>query len=124
MIFLTNNGARRLPRGRPQGPPPRALDLFTRRVREGRAPEARPGNAQELKATAALRLPLIDVAAKARTGGPLDDPEDMYVPPRFAQRESAECLALIEREPFGLLVTGSGGDAALAEAMRKQKEAV
>ena len=48
----------------------------------------------------------------------------MYVPPRFAQRESAECLASIEREPFGLLVTGSGGDAALAEAMRKQKEAV
>ena len=33
----------------------------------------------------------------------------MYVPPHFAQRESAECLALIEREPFGLLVTGSGG---------------
>lgn len=80
MIFLTNNGARRLPRGRQQGPPPRALDLFTRRVREGRAPEARPGNAQELKATAALRLPLIDVAAKARTGGPLDDPEDMDLP--------------------------------------------
>ncbi|MDZ4379938.1 MAG: FMN-binding negative transcriptional regulator [Parvibaculum sp.] len=33
----------------------------------------------------------------------------MYVPPHFAQKESAECLALIEREPFGLLVTGSGG---------------
>lgn len=33
----------------------------------------------------------------------------MYVPPHFAQRESAECLALIEREPFGLLVTGNAG---------------
>jgi len=32
----------------------------------------------------------------------------MYVPPHFAQRESAECLALIEREPFGLLVTADG----------------
>ena len=35
--------------------------------------------------------------------------ETMYVPPHFAQRESAECLALIEREPFGLLVTGNAG---------------
>jgi nitroimidazol reductase NimA-like FMN-containing flavoprotein (pyridoxamine 5'-phosphate oxidase superfamily) len=59
---------------------PHALDLFTRRVREGRAQEARPANAQELKATAVLRLPLVEVAAKARTGGPLDDPEDMDLP--------------------------------------------
>ena len=58
----------------------RALDLFTARVRSGRPAEARPANAQELKATAVLRLPLVDVAAKVRTGGPLDDPEDMDLP--------------------------------------------
>lgn len=58
----------------------RALDLFTRRVREGRALETRPANAQETKATAILRLPLVEVAAKVRTGGPLDDPEDMALP--------------------------------------------
>ncbi|MBX3505032.1 MAG: FMN-binding negative transcriptional regulator [Parvibaculum sp.] len=32
----------------------------------------------------------------------------MYVPPRFAQNDREECLALIEREPFGLLVTVEG----------------
>ena len=29
----------------------------------------------------------------------------MYVPPRFAQTDREQCLALIEREAFGLLVT-------------------
>ena len=29
----------------------------------------------------------------------------MYVPPRFAQTDRDQCLALIEREPFGLLAT-------------------
>lgn len=59
---------------------PRALDLFTKRVRAGRPPETRPANVQELKATQVLRLPLVEVAAKVRTGGPLDDPEDMDLP--------------------------------------------
>lgn len=59
---------------------PRALGLFTARVRQGRPPETRPANAQELKATQVLRLPLIEVAAKVRSGGPLDDPEDMDLP--------------------------------------------
>ena len=59
---------------------PRALDLFTARARLGRPQETRPANAQELKATAVLRLPLVEVAAKVRTGGPLDDPEDMDLP--------------------------------------------
>lgn len=59
---------------------PRALDLFTARVRQGRPPETRPANTQELKATQVLRLPLAEVAAKVRSGGPLDDPEDMDLP--------------------------------------------
>ncbi|PKQ03584.1 MAG: hypothetical protein CVT72_14515 [Alphaproteobacteria bacterium HGW-Alphaproteobacteria-11] len=59
---------------------PRALELFTARVRQGRPPETRPANAQELKATQVLRLPLAEVAAKVRSGGPLDDPEDMDLP--------------------------------------------
>lgn len=33
----------------------------------------------------------------------------MYVPPRFAQADRDECVALIEREPFGLFVT-AGAD--------------
>ncbi|MBX3496372.1 MAG: pyridoxamine 5'-phosphate oxidase family protein [Parvibaculum sp.] len=59
---------------------PRALDLFTARVRQGRPPETRPANTQELKATQVLRLPLAEVAAKVRSGGPLDDSEDMDLP--------------------------------------------
>ena len=58
----------------------RALHLFTARARAGRPPETRAANAQELKATTVLRLPLVEVAAKVRTGGPLDDPEDMDLP--------------------------------------------
>lgn len=58
----------------------RALQLFTARARSGRPPETRAANVQELKATTVLRLPLVEVAAKVRTGGPLDDPEDMDLP--------------------------------------------
>lgn len=57
-----------------------ALELFTRRVREGRSHDIRPTNAQEAKATTVLRLPLAEVAAKARRGGPIDDAEDMGLP--------------------------------------------
>ncbi|MEQ8266666.1 MAG: FMN-binding negative transcriptional regulator [Parvibaculum sp.] len=38
----------------------------------------------------------------------------MYVPPRFAQADREECLTLIEREPFGLLVTGGANGASFA----------
>lgn len=64
----------------PEAEKPHALDLFTKRVRVGRPPETRPANKQELKATQVLRLSLVEVAAKVRTGGPLDDPEDMDLP--------------------------------------------
>jgi nitroimidazol reductase NimA-like FMN-containing flavoprotein (pyridoxamine 5'-phosphate oxidase superfamily) len=57
-----------------------ALALFTERVRQGRAAETRAPNAQELKATEVLRIPLADVAAKVRSGGPNDDAEDMGLP--------------------------------------------
>lgn len=56
---------------------PRAMNLFTERVKAGRSKEARPANAQELKATQVLRIPLVEVAAKVRDGGPSDDEEDM-----------------------------------------------
>ncbi|MDX5366304.1 MAG: pyridoxamine 5'-phosphate oxidase family protein [Alphaproteobacteria bacterium] len=58
----------------------RAMALFTARVREGRPGGERPANAQEAKATEVLRLPLAEVAAKVRTGGPIDDAEDMGLP--------------------------------------------
>lgn len=57
-----------------------ALALFVERLTAGRSREARAPNAQELKATEVLRLPLVEVAAKVRTGGPIDDAEDMDLP--------------------------------------------
>lgn len=57
-----------------------ALDLFVERVRAGRSGEVRAPNPQELKATEVLAVPLVDVVAKMRTGGPLDDPEDLALP--------------------------------------------
>src|SRR5690554_185192 len=57
-----------------------AMALITARVREGRSSGERPVNVQEGKATEMLRLPIIEVAAKVRTGGPVDDEEDMALP--------------------------------------------
>lgn len=64
----------------PEDEKPAALDLFVERVEEGRSARVRRPNAQELKATDVLRVPLVDVVAKSRTGGPADGPEDMEIP--------------------------------------------
>jgi hypothetical protein len=56
------------------------MALITARVRQGRPSGERPANEQEAKATEMLRLPLVEVAAKVRAGGPLDDEADMALP--------------------------------------------
>jgi nitroimidazol reductase NimA-like FMN-containing flavoprotein (pyridoxamine 5'-phosphate oxidase superfamily) len=58
----------------------RALRAFTEKLIPGRWGDARLPTAQELKATAVLRLPLDEASAKVRTGGPLDDEEDYELP--------------------------------------------
>jgi nitroimidazol reductase NimA-like FMN-containing flavoprotein (pyridoxamine 5'-phosphate oxidase superfamily) len=58
----------------------RALEAFTEKLIPGRWADARPPNAQELKATAVLRLPLEEASAKVRTGNPVDDEEDYALP--------------------------------------------
>ena len=57
-----------------------ALALFVERVRAGRSAEVRAPNVQELKATEVLAIPLVDVVAKVRSGGPLDDEADLSLP--------------------------------------------
>lgn len=57
-----------------------ALETFLERTLPGRAAHVRPPNAQELKATAVLALPIDEASAKIRTGGPKDDPEDRLQP--------------------------------------------
>lgn len=57
-----------------------ALKAFTEKLIPGRWGDARPPTAQELKATAVLRLRLDEASAKIRTGDPLDDEEDYELP--------------------------------------------
>jgi len=57
-----------------------ALRHFTNHVVPGRWDEARQPLDQELKATTVLKLPLEDVSAKVRTGGPLDEEDDYSLP--------------------------------------------
>jgi len=56
------------------------LRAFTERLYPGRWSAARPPSEQELKATLVVELPLREVVAKLRTGGPIDDAEDMALP--------------------------------------------
>ena len=57
-----------------------ALRAFTEHVIPGRWPHVREPNDQELKATTVLSLPLDEVSAKVRTGGPKDDEPDYAIP--------------------------------------------
>jgi uncharacterized protein len=57
-----------------------ALRIFTEHVMKGRWDDVRQPNEQEMKATTVLALPLEEVSAKVRTGGPVDDEEDYALP--------------------------------------------
>lgn len=57
-----------------------ALDALMEKFHTGRSKQARPANATELKATSVLAFTLSDIAAKVRTGGPVDDPQDIQLP--------------------------------------------
>jgi nitroimidazol reductase NimA-like FMN-containing flavoprotein (pyridoxamine 5'-phosphate oxidase superfamily) len=53
-----------------------ALDVLVEALVPGRTADARPPNDKELRGTVVLALPLDELSVKARTGGPLDEPED------------------------------------------------
>src|SRR5882757_8059598 len=57
-----------------------ALRLFTEHIMKGRWEQIRQPNEQELKGTTVLALPLEEVSAKVRSGGPVDDEEDYSLP--------------------------------------------
>jgi uncharacterized protein len=58
----------------------RALHCLLDHIASGRAADCRTPNARELAATAVLALDLVEVSAKVRTGGPVDEPEDCALP--------------------------------------------
>ena len=43
----------------------------------GRAADSRPPSAEELRATLVVRFPIVEASAKIRSGGPLDDADDL-----------------------------------------------
>jgi nitroimidazol reductase NimA-like FMN-containing flavoprotein (pyridoxamine 5'-phosphate oxidase superfamily) len=57
-----------------------ALDAIVERSAPGRAAEARPPTEAEMRSTLVLSIPLVEVSAKVRTGGPIDDEADMSWP--------------------------------------------
>jgi RimJ/RimL family protein N-acetyltransferase/nitroimidazol reductase NimA-like FMN-containing flavoprotein (pyridoxamine 5'-phosphate oxidase superfamily) len=57
-----------------------AMTALVDKVGAGRAAGSRPPTEKELAQTAVLALPLVEVAAKVRTGAPIDDPEDYALP--------------------------------------------
>jgi uncharacterized protein len=58
----------------------RALKALIDHVVPGRAADSRSPNPRELAATAVLALDLLEVSAKVRSGGPVDDREDAALP--------------------------------------------
>jgi nitroimidazol reductase NimA-like FMN-containing flavoprotein (pyridoxamine 5'-phosphate oxidase superfamily) len=58
----------------------RALEALVEHMAPGRWREVRAPNPTELRAVMVLRLPIVEASAKIRTGGPLDDEEDMDWP--------------------------------------------
>jgi uncharacterized protein len=55
----------------------RALQCLVDHVLAGRSGVARPPNARELAATKVLSLPIDEASVKVRSGGPLDDDDDV-----------------------------------------------
>jgi len=54
-----------------------ALDIVIDKVIPGRRADLRPSTTAEIAQTSVIEVPLDEVSAKVRSGGPGDDPEDM-----------------------------------------------
>lgn len=76
----------------------RALDQLMEKFHKGRSDEARRANETELKATSVIAFTLNEVSAKIRTGGPVDDPEDMSLPVWAGVQPITTLLGEIEYE--------------------------
>jgi nitroimidazol reductase NimA-like FMN-containing flavoprotein (pyridoxamine 5'-phosphate oxidase superfamily) len=57
-----------------------ALHALVEHVIRGRSNDARPPTESEMRKTLVLRLPIVEASAKIRTGGPIDDDEDLALP--------------------------------------------
>lgn len=58
----------------------RVLTTLVDKLAAGRAADSRPPTSRELAQTAVLEIPLAEVSAKVRSGGPVEEPEDLTLP--------------------------------------------
>jgi nitroimidazol reductase NimA-like FMN-containing flavoprotein (pyridoxamine 5'-phosphate oxidase superfamily) len=58
----------------------RAVDAIVDHVIAGRSADARPPTDAELRATLVVRIAISEASAKVRTGGPIDDDDDLALP--------------------------------------------
>ena len=56
------------------------LDALVEHLVPGRNADARAARDDELRKTLVIRLPIDEASAKIRTGGPIDDEEDLALP--------------------------------------------
>ena len=68
----------------------RAFTVLVNRFSPGRAERVRAPNEQELKATTLLALPIAEASAKVRTGGPIDDEDDLARPVWAEEKKTHE----------------------------------
>jgi nitroimidazol reductase NimA-like FMN-containing flavoprotein (pyridoxamine 5'-phosphate oxidase superfamily) len=54
-----------------------AMVALLEHIASGRSADARPPSAEELRAALMIRVPIAEGSAKIRTGGPIDEPEDL-----------------------------------------------
>jgi hypothetical protein len=72
-----------------------ALLAIVEHMEPGRSAASRPPTDAELRSTSVVRFPIDEGSAKVRTGGPIDDPEDMALP----HWAGVIPLALVRGEP-------------------------
>jgi hypothetical protein len=56
------------------------MDALVEKVMRGRSQEARPPSDGELRKTQVVAMGIDDFSVKVRTGGPVDEPEDLALP--------------------------------------------
>ncbi len=82
-----------------------AFDAVVEKSLPGRSAAARPANASELRQTLVLRVPIAEGSVKVRTGGPVDDPDDLDLP----VWAGVIPLGLVAGEPVADAAPSAGG---------------
>ena len=92
----------------------RAFDAVVEKSMSGRSAAARPANASELRQTLVLRVPIVEGSVKVRTGGPVDDPDDLDLP----VWAGVIPLGLVAGEPVADAPPSAGGASATRRGLR------